>query len=453
MNRMSGITLAFALLAAGPESAQAFKDLARFPPHEQQHYAYLSLSSVPEDQRDKLENVLRFVVPSLAHGSYLEDQIPVRVPGTNLLRLNLEGLDWPPEVYRDVLIAQYVPKYRPDLLKCKHCGKAHAPLVADGHWFAANMLDGNETKDAQYQLLYSGKPPANVDEFLKFWGIQNDAEYVFGIIETNSGVAEELVRLMENRPGAKRNECWLTRDSRVVAGAFDPLENLPNKAKFDAQELIVTVPKWYAGKSGVLQAYLLAGADGKRQEVAPTAIVVDHTNVRGVEIANSSSCIYCHVEGIRDPTYRKDDAGQVLGTLDGFRQYIDNGGRLYVKDKNLQEAIDRYHGSDVAKQVKAGQQAYGDGVNLCNGLSAAQNAQAFIEVVKAYDKPLALADVARHYFCTPEELRFALGHYSRLYNLPARLVVLTEGGTITRPQLYENADDIQEVMRTWHATH
>jgi hypothetical protein len=431
MIRMTSITVALLLLAVNPEADAALADRAKFPPDQQHNLVYLTTSTVAEADREKLVNVLRFVVPSLSSKPYLEEQLPQTVEGTNLLRLDLAGLGWE-ATYPVVLGQQFVPSYRPDLAHAKAI-----PIVADGLWFAATLLDPVETGDAQYQLLYGPKPPKTADEFLRVWGIQNDADYVFGMIEGASGVAVQRIRLIENRPGAKRNYGWITHDSAKIAGATDPLENLPNKARFDAQELIVGNPKWYGGQSGMLQAYFLANGKGERQEKAPADIVVDHTGIRGVEIRNSISCITCHTTGINPPT------------SDEFKAYIEAGARVSFLKKDDQRNTDRYLGSDVAKEVANNQQAYSDGVRLCNGLTAEANTKAFADVVRLYDAAVTLEQAARELYCPAKELQLALADYSRRYTLTGRLALLAEGKPISREQWKNSFKQAQEVIYLW----
>jgi hypothetical protein len=430
MRRMPAIAAALLLLAAHPEADAALADRAKFPPEQQADIVYLSMATCPPDQQAKLENVLRFVVPSLSSKPYLGDQIPQRIEGTTLLRLDLRGLGWQ-STWGQVIAREYVPHWRPDLAHAKAI-----PLVVDGTWFAATMFDPIETGDAQYRLLY-GTPPATANDFLTAWGIQNDPLYVFGTIEGASGVAVQRVRLVENRPGSKRNYGWLTRDSAIVAGATDPLENLPNRAKFDAQELITGVPKWYAGQSGMLQAYFLADGTGKRQEKAPANIVVDHTGLRGVEIRNTVSCIACHAQGINPVA------------SDAFREYIAGGARVAFKDKAEQEATDRYLGSDVAKEVAANQQAYADGVRLCNGLTPEETTRAFVDIVRLYDAPVTLEQAARELHCGPKDLQLALADYSRQYTLSGRLAILAQGEPISREQFKANYSLAMQVVYRW----
>lgn len=424
-------TLALLILAAHPESDAAIADRATLPPDVSQHTVYLSLLDCPPTKRDELENALKFIVPSLSSKVYLADQIPLRIEGTNLLRLDLAGLGWE-STYPTVLAQQYVPSWRPDLVHAKAI-----PLVTSGLWFAANVIDPIESGNAQDLLLYGGKPPTDVDSFLKFWGIQNDTEFVFGLIEGQSGVASQRTRLIENRPGAKRNVGWLTRDSAVVAGKSDPLENLPNKVTFDAQEVIVQHVKWSGGRSGYLQSYFLANGVGKRQEKAPANIVVDHIGLRGPEIRNTFSCIVCHTQGINPPT------------SDQFKTYIEAGAKVAFLKKDDQRRVDQYMTSDVAKEVETCQKQYADGIRMCNGLSPEDNQRCFVEVIQTYDQDVTLAQAARELYCEPRDLQLALAYWSRTQTLTGRLALLAQGESISRNQWKTSYQFAQQVLYKW----
>ena len=431
MTRMKGFILALALLGQHPLADAAVKDRASLPPDVAAHIVYLSLEECQPTMRDELENTLRFILPSLSSKQYLADQLPVRLEKTNLLRVDLQGLGWE-ESYTTIIASHYVPTYRPDLVHAKAI-----PLVVSGLWLAATVLDPIETPDAQYQLLYGSKVPKTADDFLKFWGIQNDVDFAFGLIEGQSGVSVQRVRLIENRPGAKRNYGWLTRDSAKVAADHDPLENLPNKTKFDAQELIVGNMKWYAGRSGVVQAYFLADGTGKRIEKAQADIVVDHSGIRGVEILNGISCVSCHAVGINPPT------------TDQFKAYIESGAQVGFLKKDDQRRTDAYLTSDIAKEIKACQQLYADGVKLCNGLTPEENASQFYQIVKLYHQDVDLAQAARELYTTPRDLQFALADYSRRYTLTGRLALLAQGLPITRDQFKTSYRQAQEIVYLW----
>jgi hypothetical protein len=427
--------LASLLLAVHPEADAAFRDRALLPYEQQNNAVYLSLSEVVPAERDNLEAILKFVVPSLSHKPYLGDQIPARVPNTNLLRLDLSGLGWE-KSWPEVIQKYYVPLYRPDL-----AGTKGVPLVVNGLWFAACMMDSQLTGDSQYLLLY-GKPLANTNEFRSFWTANGNPDLTFGRIEGQSGVSVELTRLIENLPTANRGYFWQTFDSRKVAGASDPLENLAKRPiKHDASELIAAIPKHYAGKSGTLQAYFLANEKGERQEKAPADIVTDTTLVRGVEIRNTVSCISCHEEGIRHPT------------LDQYKEYILSGARVYAKEKALQQEIDRYLNSPIAKEIIRNNEDYEAGLVLVNGLTSLQNARLFRQFVRLYDAPVSPEQAALEMYMTTEEWRLALGNYSRTGQLSGRLALMAQGQTISRKQWEENQPLAYKVRQLWHSGH
>jgi len=243
---------------------------------------------------------------------------------------------------------------------------------------------------------------------------------------------------MENQPTANRSYFWQTFDSRIVAGENDPLENLTARPpKHDASELIAGIPKHVGGKGGTLQAYFLADGKGNRQEKAPADIVTDDTGIRGVEIRNTLSCISCHTEGIRHPT------------LDAYREYILSGARIYAKDKAVQEEIDRYLDSPIAKEIERNNADYAAGVELCNGLGPADNAINYRFCVSLFDSDVTLEQAARELYTAPDEWRLALGNYSRTYQLTAALSGLAQGKVVTRKQWEANFHLAYKVKHEW----
>ena len=408
------------LFAVHPDSNTAYIDRGVNPA-----YVYLSLRE--SSQPEKLENVLKFLVPSLSHKPYLEQQIPQKVG--NLMRLDLEELGWD-KVWHSVIEKHYVPFYRPDLK-----GSQRIPLVVSGAWFAASIVDSTLTGDAQYQLLYSGAVPKTLKEFDRFWQVNSKPDLFFGRIEGASGVAVQKTRLMQNQPTANRGYSWVTFDSRAVAGQNDPLENLTREnIKHDASESIAAIPKHYGGKSGTLQAYFLSDAKGNRQEKAPADIVVDHTAVRGVEIRNTISCIACHVEGLRLPT------------LDEYKAYVTSGAEVKFLKKNDQREVDRFYDSPIAKELQRNNEDYAEGVNLCNGLTPQENATQFKQIIQLYDAPVTLEQAAKELYCDATELKLAIADYG---NTTGRLAFLANNQTISREQFAQNYYLAQKVLYAW----
>jgi hypothetical protein len=425
---MQGLAFIVVLaLGVNPDAEAARADRVKFPQAEWGYLTYFTTSSVDNVNRPLVESQLKFVCASLSSKVDLAKQLPVQVSDT-VWRIDARDPGWGSVLWRELV--KFYPYYR------YHENRHYPPLLVDALWFVANALDDVETPGMQYQLLYSGRPPLTEAEYLKFWGIQNDPQFVFGLIEAQSGVAVQKVRLVESRPGAKRNSGWVTRDSSKIAGKTDPLENLPNKAKYEASELITTMPKSYAGESGKLLTFFLADANGKRQAKAPTNIVVDHTNTRGVEIRNSSSCIYCHLEGIRPPTEN------------AFRAYLESGARVYA-DKKQKEAIDLYFVSDVNKEIERDNEDYSAALDLINGLNPTLNAKTFAHCVKLYDADVTLESAARMFYTTPEELQLAMAEYAGRYRVSGRFTLLAQGEPISRDAFKENFYTIQEAVYQW----
>ncbi len=414
--KMLGLIAAIALLSISPlESEAAFEDRARFDLVTQQGLAYLSLSDVAEKDRDELAAVVKFVVPSLSNKANLSQQLPQRVAGTPLMRIDLAELGW--QLHYQQAVRDHYP-YRPDIVQ----ETQSFPLVVSALWFVACATDPNETGDMYYQLLYSGKPPKTLKEFHAFWKVQAQPIDFIGFVEGKSGVAVQKHRLMENHPTGIRSHSWSTFDSKSLAAERDPLENLvPGTLKFDAGEHIVGIPKRTSGASGTLQAYFLADSKGNRQESAPASIVTDHLATRTSEIRTFVSCVGCHVTGINAPT------------LDEYSQFVTSGAKIYSKDKPTKEAIETYLQSDFAKELARANEDYASAIKLANGYKAVQNAAAFVRSVQFYDADVDLAQAAQELGVEEKTLALSLAYYSAGNKpLPARLAQLAHGKPMPR---------------------
>jgi hypothetical protein len=422
-----GTIAALLLIAAASDVDAAVADRARLPVAEWPYTYYASLSSAAAEDRDTLENAFRFTVASLSRNPRLEEQLPARVTNT-LLRLDTRGLAWE-HALRQVLVERY--PYKPYGLRTHS-----APLVFDAAWFVAAVTDPVETGNAQSLLLY-GRELKTAAEFRAAWKVVNDPSLNFGLIEGKSGVAFQKTRLLENNASGNRGYSWITYDSRIVAGKTDPLETLTARPpKHDASELIAAIPKTYAGQGGALQAYFLADGKGKAQAKAPADIVIDYRQLRGVEIRNTIGCVQCHAEGIIHPT------------VDQYKSYILSGARIYA-DKVTQTEIDRYHASDIAKEIRRANEDYAAGVEMVNGLTPVENAAAFVQIVTQYDAPVSLESAARQAGYPRDQLAFAIADYGRRYGLTGRLALLAQGEEISRHQFIESWPKLQEVIYQW----
>lgn len=417
------------------QTALAERDRARFPQQDWPYLYYFRTDTRPPKERELLEDSLPFVVCSLSSKIPLEHQLPVEV-SDHLYRIDTRGLGWERQFHK--VIIEHYPYFPLEIWhKKQHC----APLVIRADWFVANLLDPIETKDAQYQLLYSGKPPANVNDFKKFWGIGERKEYDFGFLEGKSGVkTKNDTRLLQSSATATRGYSWETFDSEKVAGAKDPLENpAARPPKHDATELIVGIVKSFNGESGTLQAYLLANGQGVRQEEAPAKIVKDEFDLRGPDIRNSIDCISCHTQAIKDVT------------LNEYEQHFLSGAEV-ATDFKTKEEIQRYYQSlDIAKDIRRNNEDYEDGIRLVNGLTAATNSRVYVFNVRQYDKDLTLEQAARELYLQPQELQDAIAYYSGTTKLSANLTSLAGGKPISRYRFIENHYLLQKAIAAYRA--
>lgn len=426
------------------------------------YYVYLSTYMAEGEHREALNNVLKVIVPSLCHKTSLKEQLPVQITPT-LFRINLFSLGWLPFWHK--ILAKfypYYPVYVGDPLR-------YYPLVIRADWFCVDLMNEVKTGDSQYQLLYAGKVPKNRDDFLKFWGVQDDLEYIYGMIEGKSGVAvndpsgENSVRGIENRPSAKRGYFWITRDSKLIAGDTDFLEQIAKKqadVQHDASEYIVGIYKVYNQQEGCLQAYLLTDGNkilkkdargkiieqqkGNRQAEAPTDIVEEKNNINGRSIKNSQSCIFCHTNGIIEPT------------LNEYTKFIKDPTQLFLDEKSKAE-VERFQGSDLQKYVKQNQEQYNDGVKMCCGLTAPEFSSAYSEVVRLYVGTVSLDSLAREMamiygpWLTTDQFQKALAFGSRYNILNLRTARIAENGTMTRNMVIENWSLFQKAIDLWRS--
>lgn len=431
-------------------------DRVKFPVESRKYVAYFTTSTVVEGEaRENLASVLKVIVPSLSNRTELKHQIPVQIADT-VYRIDLLGLGWESVWFK--VLSQFYPYYSITVDRYKY-----VPQIVRADWFCADLFDEVETKEAQYLLLYSGKVPKNRQEFLDFWKVQNESEFIYGMIEGKSGVAVNdksgqgnNVRQMENRTTARRGYAWITKDSARIAGATDPVKNLhlgPEGTEYDASEYIVGIYKVLNGQSGCLQAYFLTDGNrklangqrqvGTRQAKAPVDIVEDDTNTRGREIRNGSSCIYCHTKGIIPPTQNE------------YRRYILRDTRFSADYKTKYE-IERYQGSDLEQEVRLNQELYASAVKACSGLTPEEFSHGYQDVVRQYISPITLEALARELsiyypagYLTEEELQNALAYASGKGILDARASAIGTKDSISRDMLLSDWYGYQEIISLW----
>lgn len=407
-------TIALLLLAAAPSDLDAaYADRAQYPAADYGYLYYASTSHLTGEQKAACDATLAFVVASSSQQQIIEKATPYRVQ-EGLYRLDLRDLKWDWRHWGKV-VAKYPYNYRPGKL----------PLVIRADWLVMQLVDTTQS-NAYYLLLY-GRDDLNRDDFLRTWGVNNNATTHFGIITHSKspiGPAVSGIRLVENRPTKNRGTAWGTRDSAKIDAGSDPLEHLDNKFRHDAEEWLVAMPKQSiaTGRRGSLLAAWLNDAKGKRQEEAPPSIVTDHLGFRGQSaIRNWGSCVGCHANGINDPGVSE------------LRSYIAGGVDVYAKPKELQEQVELFHLSDAAKQIARDNEDWAAGVAMVNGLSGEENAEAFAGTIEGYDRDVSLEVAAAELYTEAAELRLGLAYASQNgLKLSARLSGLAHQKSISR---------------------
>lgn len=408
---MQSATLAIALallvgssgVASEVEAAVAHRQ--QFPEAEWGYHYYLTYSAAAEPE--KLKAAAAFVVASTSRQQIIERCTPEPVTET-LAHIDLRNLQWSPKDVATVL--QRYPYSASDL-----------PLIIRADWLVVELTDASAS-DSYYRLLYGGdRIPQTRDEFLASWKVVADKSLRFGRIVGRSGVSKSGIRWIETRAMA-RGYAWGTRDAFQIDPDTDPLAHLTGDQAHDGEEWIVGVPKIsiVSGARGALQVYFLSDDAGKRVEKADPDLVEDSTRFRDrAAVRTAGSCIQCHEQGLNIPTE------------DQLRALIQAGADVYA-DKQAQEEIERFHLSDIKRDLTRANEDFTAAVGAVCGLPPAEAVSAFRAVVTGYDAPVSLEAAARELAVPPELLRAALVAESERGDLGVRLVALAHGQVIPR---------------------
>lgn len=379
---------------------------------------YLTLGNLREQERDDLRIAVSFMVASSSLQLSLEDTLPVPVPNTNLLRIDLRNLGWSYSDWRELLETRY-PYSR------------NFPLVVRADWLLLELADAQES-NAYYTLMFGSgvenvlntsprKPPGNIGEALKVLGVQNNVRLKFGLVEGKSRVSKQGIRLIENRP-VQRGYAWGTSDVLELNNETDPITNIAVDQPFDGQEWIIGVPKFSSttGVRGTLQVYILNNGKGDLVGRAPVDLVEDSTEFRGLrEIRAPGSCIQCHSVGINEFTRNE------------VRHLTETGIQI-SSDKETTKQIQEFHLSNLDKEVSRNCEDYGIMVRLVSGQGPVEFAEIFKRAVNRYDRPLGLLETCEELGVPAVTWSEAINFGTRTPNINPRLPSLLLGEKIPR---------------------
>lgn len=418
---------------AVPESARRAAE-ADYAAHAQQGEPtrYASLYELPEHERPVYHAVVRFQVPYASKASLLEDQIPEQLPGTQLYRIRLNGVQWAEQDFATV--AAKSPYTRPGNLN---------PLIVRADWLIWELHDGAKS-DAYYRLLYGGANiPKTRDQFLAFWGIDRAANkgLEFGQIEGQSQVnkAGTGSRWIEHNYGIGR-EHWGTRDVLEVTAGKDPLNAPTGEFTADAEEHFVLIQKTTtAGQRGVMAATILADGKGNVQQVAPADALEDYTRLANSPvIRNPGSCISCHEIGSQ-PT-----------SVNAVAKVIRDGTLLYAKDRDTQTFIERFHLGGLNKELGRWSSDYDIACRATTGMDSRTVSRLYRQCVNQYAADVTLERAAVELLTEPKELSLAIGYASaNKIDVGVRLAELAAGRPIPRAAWESEYHKAEAMLSVW----
>jgi hypothetical protein len=274
-----------------------------------------------------------------------------------------------------------------------------------GKWYfrgqgKGGFVDANFPRDeADWDRAFGG------DVLRKLIGDQRLRVERGAVVDRGVSIVARENRLLEGFP-LPTGRSWKTFDVNVTAGKRDFAEQRRYDFKFDAGELIVSLPN-----GG--QAYLLVNGQKKRVETADPKIAIDSTDPSDRRVRTPGSCVICHGVGINSP-------------VNLMEQFVKDGLDTLFRDKQrLRE--DRAFFLGVQKVVKEDQDRYNDFVKRTTGQTGEQNAAAFKASRDAYDRDIDLKQAAAETGLTEEKLR-----YVALASPNARFLSLVRGRTIPR---------------------
>jgi hypothetical protein len=448
----------------------ALADCRRQSPALQPFLRYLSLEALPPAERPLFLKALAFHVNSLSREA---EVVSPRVVAEDLVVLNLQDYGWKTAVYdkladrdpydhvrlekiveeKDVQEVGYrqpgggwvTTGTRPILKKVKKQFTAAAPwlpateiaeliqrtqsqaplLRAD--WFLVQTAIQVNRGGAGYYDFLGLKKRADVEKLVALdrQAAQRVRREVAAII-AESGVAlnnRQVYRFQSVTGGY-----WETRDVNNNAEQRNALRVLNGDFVHDAEEIYGVLPNG-------LFVLAASNAQGVLQDTVPDSIAADRLSTSNdLRIHPGLSCIRCHVEGLRP----LDDWARKFYQGDVKLQAVD-----YAKLQRLRQL---YLG-DLARWLRRDREDYAEALLKVNGLSPAENAQAYARVWQRYqDTPVAGAQLARELGLPEDRLQAALRQYAQT---KGQLDVILLG-YLKQPELPARREHIEEIFALAH---
>lgn len=368
------------LLQPSPASElhAAHQDLLSLPPTERIHVRYLTLYAVPAERREDLRDVCNFWLNSLSRRRTMTRTVGV---SETVVRFDLRDYALPTAAWESLASGrgyEFKPLWQTTAKTAADPIGTVTPILRADAWLAY-------VSDHPFYTEWLSLP----DTLEKLFADQrirpDDVEALrleLAGAKLRSGVALHNRRLV--RWPTLAGYFWKSEDHLTDFGADSVVENLLT-SDVDAGEFIWSLPNG-------LQAYFIAGRDGKLARVVPADIAQDYeTPARDKQIYNARSCVGCHAAGLNK--FSDDVSGMIE------RERVELRSRDKTKALELE---DRYLG-DLAGVIDQDNARFQAAVKEACGRSSEQIATALTRFTVEYREGLINAEVAARELGVPVE--------------------------------------------------
>lgn len=406
----------------------ALADLRKVAPDKRHVTRYLSLTAVPEKDRERYLGVPGFTLNSMSWRSRVASFPRV---GDDLVRVDLTAIAWD-KASRAKRLAelQALGVAYPDEAKLADIWETIA--AADPYYFASQVradgslfrgwLDPKQEEELRY-LSQSSKAILRADWLVsKLWVESKFGGYYSQVLLLPAKEADLYkllaidIKRFESEPTLRHGAAvpdsdavaHFNRELQVIPGAYgevpflwrtfdfakdgdkakDVFETLAGTAKHDGREIIFSLPN-------NLHGYYLSNGAGDQAAVVPQDIALDRRNdpgmrIRDRNVLNGYKCVDCH------------------GPHNGIWPFLDKVGELAVKpgiglaviskDKDAaavrREELEEYYLTNLSARVDGQTATYASAVRAASGLDSTANSRALIDAFNAYTWGMVTLDVA-----------------------------------------------------------
>lgn len=409
---MRGLALMVASLFLQPSPASelnaAVTDAAQVAPINRPFVRYLTLYAVPDDRREDVLDVANFWVNSLSRRRTITKLSRVN---ETLLRLDVRDYGWPVEVW-EALVDGRGYEFKPLWGNVK--GTVNDPIGTRSPIMRAEAFVSYASDHPFYTMFLS--LPGNIKDVLTDQRIREEDIAALRLelagAKIRSPVALHNRRLV--RWPTLTGYFWKSDDHLTDFGDDSVVENVL-KTDVDAGEFIWSLPNG-------LQAYYIAGKDGKLARVVPADIAQDYqTPAKDKQIYNARSCVGCHSSGIN--AFRDDIAKMIESTKVELRS----------KDKEKALALEERYLGELPAEIVTDQKRYSQAVWKACDRSPEEIASAFTLAVVDYRESPITADIAaRELGVTREQLSDLAIQYGPDNPVRGTYAALLSGETVPR---------------------